>query len=730
MAVWGTLALALGGCIQRKLNCPPVNATAGSSVAGGVDLGGASGLMAYAVNGDKDKVAVDVVPVTGQPFAEAMRAEIKKSSGHEWAVQVQAPNVAAVEEGDVLLATFFLRADKPLEDQGTVQTQFVFEQAKEPYDKSVTYDVIAGPDWREIRVPFVARASYAPGGAHMIFRLGYDPETLEIGGVKVENFGKKVHLAALPTTHPWTPPKRAQGTALEPTEGGPLAIDVDTTKVVGTISPYVYGINSQTAPGIGETVRRMGGNRGSAYNWEIDASNAGSDYQHQSDDWSCTAMGYTNCGEPAAQYLDFAEENKKLGAATIATLPLVDYVAADKALAVSEADKAPSKRWDKSLPHKNGAYASSPDLGDGVVYEDEFAQYLVHKLGKAADGGIQFYSLDNEPALWPSTHPRVHPGKTTYREMVSRTEALASAVTSIDPTAMLLGGVMFGWSEYQNLSDAPDAKEVGGQYDTYVDYYLASMKELEQKYRRRLVHDLDVHWYPEARGTKRITDDDNSPKTVEARLQAPRALWDPTYREKSWIDDSLGGKSIRLVRWLEEKIAKQYPGTKLSMTEYDFGGAGNISGALAQADVLGVLGREGVFMAAYWGNAAGNGPLPQYIGAAFKLYRNYDGKGGTYGDTAVTAAVPDVSKASVFAATDSKHPGSLTILAINKDLRAKFAGTLSIRGPAKYTVAQVYRVDRTGPEVRALDANVAIRENRIEYALPPLTATLFVCEAR
>jgi hypothetical protein len=34
---------------------------------------------------------------------------------------------------------------------------------------------------------------------------------------------------------------------------------------------------------------------------------------------------------------------------------------------------------------------------------------LVNKLGKASDGGIKFYSLDNEPALWPSTHPRIHP---------------------------------------------------------------------------------------------------------------------------------------------------------------------------------------------------------------------------------------------------------------------------------------------------------------------------------
>jgi mannan endo-1,4-beta-mannosidase len=362
------------------------------------------------------------------------------------------------------------------------------------------------------------------------------------------------------------------------------------------------------------------------------------------------------------------------------------------------------------------------------VYEDEFVDFLVRKLGKADAGGVRFYSLDNEPALWPSTHPRVHPEKTTYREMVSRTEAQASVLTAIDPGAVVLGGVMFGWSEYLSLSDAPDSKEFNAQYETYADYYLASMKQLEPKYHRRLVHALDIHWYPEARGAHRITDADDSPKTVEARVQAPRALWDPTYREKSWIDDTWK-KPIELLPWLEGKIAKRYPGTKLTMTEYDFGGADHISGGLAQVDVLGVLGREGAYLATYWGNGPGNGPLPHYIAAAFKMYRNYDGKGGTYGDTAVTATAPDSVKTSVFAATDSKHPGRLTVVVINKDARAKFAGTLAIKGGAKYGVAHVYRIDSAASDVRALDANVTIKDNKLAYDLPPMTATLFVCDA-
>ncbi|MBV9946778.1 MAG: hypothetical protein JOZ69_08025 [Myxococcales bacterium] len=75
---------------------------------------------------------------------------------------------------------------------------------------------------------------------------------------------------------------------------------------------------------------------------------------------------------------------KRVGAETIATVPMLDYVVADTNKEVSESEKAPSKRWAKSLPHKSAAYAASPDLNDGVVYEDEFVDYLVKKRPAAA----------------------------------------------------------------------------------------------------------------------------------------------------------------------------------------------------------------------------------------------------------------------------------------------------------------------------------------------------------
>ena len=82
-------------------------------------------------------------------------------------------------------------------------------------------------------------------------------------------------------------------------DGGRRSADrVTSGEVIRPISPYVYGVNSQPVDGVGATVRRMGGNRQTAYNWEINASNAGSDYNQSSDDWPCTVMGYSDCTVP------------------------------------------------------------------------------------------------------------------------------------------------------------------------------------------------------------------------------------------------------------------------------------------------------------------------------------------------------------------------------------------------------------------------------------------------
>jgi len=64
-----------------------------------------------------------------------------------------------------------------------------------------------------------------------------------------------------------------------------------------------------------------------------------------------------------------------------------------------------------------------------------------------------------------------------------------------------------------------------------------------------------------------------------------------------------------------------YPGTPVGITEYNWGAEDHINGATAQADVLGIFGREALDLATRWSTPAVGAPAYN----AIKTYRNYDG---------------------------------------------------------------------------------------------------------
>ena len=144
--------------------------------------------------------------------------------------------------------------------------------------------------------------------------------------------------------------------------------------------------------------------------------------------------------------------------------------------------------------------------------------------------------------------------------------------------------------------------------------------------------------------------------------------------------------------------------------------------------MLGIFGREGLYLGNYWGDGPGNGNLPGYIKSAYRLYRNYDGKRGTFGDTAVAATPADIAKASIYAATDTKRKGLLTILVINKELRSIFNAKIAVKG-GKYAKAQVYTLDGSSPDLKP-QPPVDVKNGQIDYKLPPVSAALFVGSVR
>jgi hypothetical protein len=450
------------------------------------------------------------------------------------------------------------------------------------------------------------------------------------------------------------------------TTPGDLRFTIDSSGQRRAISPYIYGVNQFDWTGRSRYLRlgRLGGNRWTAYNWENNASNAGTDWYNQNDDF---LGGGDVPGEAVRAHVAAAQA---AGAAMVVTVPIAGYVSADKGPGgdVNQTPNYLSTRFHPSLPAKGRGLVYPPDLFDRVVYQDEFVAWLEATFPDARRDAARtiFYSLDNEPDLWISTHPRIRPnGAVTYSELVTRTIDFAQAIKSVAPGALVFGPVSYGWSGFVSLQGAADA---GGR--DFLDFYLSAMRQAEGDVGHRLVDALDLHWYPEARGGGvRITEPDSSPAVAAARVQAPRSLWDPSYVETSWISQAAGVGAIRLIPRMLEKIAARYPGTRLAITEYNYGGGSDISGGIAQADVLGVFGREGLFAAALWDLQAS----APYIDAAFAAFRNYDGAGGAFGDTSLSATTSDGEGISIYASLDSGHEERVVLVAINKTSSVKRA---------------------------------------------------------
>jgi hypothetical protein len=439
------------------------------------------------------------------------------------------------------------------------------------------------------------------------------------------------------------------------------------------ISPYVYGINNaQVTEGVPNalTLDRSGGNRWTAYNWENNASNAGSDWQFQNDD----SLG--SASEAGSGVSSLIAKDQKKGMASIVTFQLQGLVAADVKGPVAMNHPPDRSRFRKVVFEKKSVsqepFTLKPSTSDANVYMDEFIWALDKKFAGQNIFGPHpttqpvFAVLDNEPELWPTTHKEVQgPNPMPADEFIERTIALATALKKQFPDLVIFGPGNYGFMGMYNWNNGISASATANNW--FADKYMTALKNAAASFGKPLVDVYDIHWYPEAQdgSGKRITTLSNPDLTddqVRAIVQSPRSLWDKTYREKSWIMDVTGGQPIALLERLQSRLDAQAPGMKLAITEYDNGGGQHIAGTLAQADNLGIFGSRGLFAATIW-LLSGKEP---YTLAGFRAFRDFDGAGHNFGDISIQATSSNVSDVVVYVSADSTQPDRVVMVAINR----------------------------------------------------------------
>ena len=523
-----------------------------------------------------------------------------------------------------------------------------------------------------------------------------------------------------------------------------IVINVNASANQHPIDPRIYGAawaSAQQISTLGLTLNRWGGNAMSRYNWIYSTANRCKDYYF----FNIPDPVSSGDGANGKSADDFIGMTLGAGAQPVMTIPMLSLLPKDRSKRCSYPKSAfPNQEafsnpaWEP-IDCGNGRF---PD-GDGVEgtgpriltaadpnnistsyplsHQGDWVQHMIDTHGSAAAGGVRYYSMDNEPGLWSFDHWDVHPAGTSYDEAWGKMAELGAIIRAKDPAAVITGGEEWGWSGY--FMSGKDV-EAGNNNDRlahdnlpYYDWLLRQFKEYEDENGVRILDVWTAHFYPQS---GEFWSSDTSAAMQNLRNRSTRSLWDPNYVDESWIGGTeVGGARVRLIPRLKEWVANHYPGTQIGITEYNWGAENHINGGTAQADILGIFGREGLDMAVRWTTPA----VGSFAANAFRMYRNYDGAGGKFGDTSVSATAPNVDEVSSFASIRSSD-GALTVMLVAKTLSGDTPATVNLSGFTAGGAAQRWQLDSTNSITRRSDLSVS--GSSIALTLPPQSVTLLV----
>lgn len=524
-----------------------------------------------------------------------------------------------------------------------------------------------------------------------------------------------------------------------PPAGAQTVISIDAAANRHPISPLIYGVcfgSKDQVAALGATINRQGGNNFTRYNWKVNTDNIDNDWYFESlPGWFLGSPGPNLT--PGHQADTFIADTKAAGGQPMITIPMLGWVAkvdpSHKDLgSFAVAKYGPQQKTDPERPafgngvKPDGTFITGNDPNDADVPSDVgfqrgWVKHLIGKWGKADNGGVRYYIMDNEPGLWHSTHRDVHPQGVTSDEYLGDFLGYASMVKSEDPNALVVAPEEWGypgffWSgadqQYRaehHYQGNPDKDAHGGM--DFMAWLLSQIHQHDEKTGKRLLDVFTFHFYPQGGDGN----DDASPKIELLRNRDTRGLWDPSYVDEDWIN-----APVMLIPRMKKLVDTYYPGTKIGITEYNWGAEKSMNGATAQADIEGIFGREDVYLATRWTAPAAGTP----VFGAMQMYRNYDGNHSAFGDISVSDTAPDSDKVSSFAAIRTADH-ALTVMVINKQLDTPAPVALSFAGFSAGGPAQVWQLAGDGKAIAHL-ADIPASGNQIQATLPAQSITLFV----
>jgi hypothetical protein len=509
-----------------------------------------------------------------------------------------------------------------------------------------------------------------------------------------------------------------------------IPVTVDANADRHRINPNVYGVNFATQAQLNDLnvpLNRSGGNTTTRYNWEQNAANHANDWYYQSLEEGPNV--------PGEQTDTFIQATKNGGAQPMVTIPMIGWVAklgpnrqrlSSFSIARYGAQQDADWQWFPDAGNgvlANGTPITNNDKNDANTFVTSsfmaaWVQHLVTKWGNASGAGVRYYVLDNEHSIWHGTHRDVRPNAPGMDEIWGLMADYGAKIKSVDPNALVAGPEEWGWTGYTLSGADQQWAAANGQWSNtpdriahsgmdYLPWMMSKLHDYEMTSGRKLVDVFTIHYYPQG--------GEYWPPNVMNDMQlrrnrSTRSLWDPNYTDETWVGDR-----VRLIPRFKEWLDRYYPGTPLGLTEYSWGADDHISGGIAQADVLGILGREGIDLATRW--VTPDTGTPAYN--AIKLYRNYDGAKSAFGDIGVRATVPNPDNVAAFASVRTSDR-ALTVILINKQLSTTATVSVSLAGYTPSGNAARWQLSSSG-----ITSLAAVAPGSI-VSLPAQTATVLV----
>ncbi len=500
------------------------------------------------------------------------------------------------------------------------------------------------------------------------------------------------------------------------------SVVVDAKSQLTPISPGIYGVAFSSDDSMQvAALNRWGGDAVSSYNWKIDVSNSGGD-------WNCANYkGRFTSPTPDSSLStssdQFIHYNITKHADTLMTIPISGWVSSMATPNPGTPNCAGGTSISTCCQTLGTSEEEVVDKGSSVLdttFMSDWVTHMVSTFGSAAGGGVKYYQLDNEPDNWQALRTDIYPafyppgtwcepfyttnssiGTSLNQDFINRTMAYAKAVKTADPTS----SVLFMCTENPiDLVALPNLEcgSPSGPYSATSSLTMAILKlaaTQEASTHTRLLDCVDTHYPFPGKG-----------------LGDTSALWDST--------------SSSLVPRVQGWINSTYPGTGICVTEYNIpkdGGDGSTPDATSGtqlADVLGMYGRLGYQVASYFVSLVhGSTHLPVYN--AMAMFRNYDGNGGRFGAFSIGAASPNKG-VNVYAASDSRtNPTKVWAMLVNVSGAAQSGLSITLNNFTPTGSAQVYRM--TGGGAPASDTAVAVTNGGISgFSLAANSVALLV----